>query len=162
MDFDKDKLDIYKELLLTTKLQQGYQEFIKLFRYLRVELEKDLHEFSFSGSIVENRMDFAYFQLLSDELKEIGLKVQVVFAHKEFQFEVWVSGYNRKIQCDYYNYLKNTNIEYTINDNPNRVDYIIKSPLAKDIDISDGNLVIESLKTEISEIVTFAKNIKIS
>lgn len=122
MDFDKDKLDIYKELLLTTKLQQGYQEFIKLFRYLRVELEKDLHEFSFSGSIVENRMDFAYFQLLSDELKEKGLKVQVVFAHKEFQFEVWVSGYNRKIQCDYYNYLKNTNIEYTINDNPNRVD----------------------------------------
>ncbi len=161
MKFNAQKLEVYKKLIETTELQEGYQEFIKLFRYLRIELEKDLYDFSFSGSIVENRMDFAYFQLLSDELKEKGLKAQIVFVHKEYQFEVWISGFNRKIQCNYYNYLKDQNIKYIVNSNPNRVDYIIKSPLPKDIDISNGVELIEQLKSEVNGIVTFAKNITI-
>ena len=162
MQFDTDKLNVYKELLATTELQQGYQEFIKLFRYLRRELEKELDGFSFSNNIVENRRDFAYFQLFSDELKAKGLKAQIIFVHKEFQFEVWISGYNRKIQRDYYNYLKNQNIKYIVNGDPDRVDYIIKSPLPKNTDISNGELLIELLKSEINEIVTFAKNINIA
>ena len=159
MKFDPQKLEVYKKLIETTELQDGYQEFIKLFRYLRTELEKELEDFSFSSSIVENRMDFAYFQLLSNELKEKGLKVQIVFVHKEYRFEVWISGYNRKIQCNYYNYLKEQNIKYIVNTNPNRVDYIIKSPLPKDIDISNGVELIEKLKLEVNQIVGFANNI---
>ena len=162
MQFDTHKLNVYKELLSTTELQTSYQEFINLFRYLRIELEKELDDFSFSNNIVENRMDFAYFQLFSDELKAKGLKAQIIFVHKEFQFEVWISGYNRKIQRDYYNYFKNQNIKYIINGDPDRVDYIIKSPLPKDIDISNGELLIDLLKSEVSEMVAFAENINIS
>lgn len=161
MIFDAQKLAVYKTLLETTELQEGYQEFIRLFRYLRIELEKELDDFSFSSRIVENRMDFAYFQLLSDELKEKGLKVQIVFVHKEYQFEVWISGYNRKIQCDYYNHLKDQKIKYSLNHNPNRVDYIIKSKLPKDIDLSNCSTLTQKLKSEANEIVTFAKNITI-
>ncbi len=106
-------------------------------------------------------MDFAYFQLVSSELKEKGLKVQIVFVHKEYQFEGWVSGFNRKIQCNYYNYLKDKNIEYIINNNPDRVDYIMKSPLAKDIDISNSDALVEQLKLKVNQIVTFANNIEL-
>ena len=40
MNFNSNYLETYKNLLETTELQLGYQEFIKLFRFLRVGLEK--------------------------------------------------------------------------------------------------------------------------
>src|SRR5699024_9207985 len=106
MNFNSNYLETYKNLLETTELQLGYQEFIKLFRFLRVGLEKELPDYSFSGNIAENSMDFAYFQLTDPELKAKGIKIQLVFVHKTFRFEVWASGHNRKIQTHYYNRLK--------------------------------------------------------
>jgi len=41
MDFNRQYLEVYRTLIQTTALQKGYQEFIKLFRFLRVELEKE-------------------------------------------------------------------------------------------------------------------------
>lgn len=58
MDFDVDLLLEYKELLQTTNLKECYQEFIKLFRYIRVALEKSMPEYKFQGNIVENGMDY--------------------------------------------------------------------------------------------------------
>ena len=58
MNFNSEYLETYKSLLATTELQLGYQEFIKLFRFLRIELEKELPDFSFSGNIIENNMDY--------------------------------------------------------------------------------------------------------
>ena len=146
MNFNKEYLATYKTLIQTTELQKGYQEFIKLFRFLRVELEKELAGFQFSGNIQENNMDFAYFQLVSDELKAKGIKIQIVFVHKVFRFEIWASGYNRKIQCDYYEKLKNRVLPYALNDNPNRVDYILKLAVDDNIDLCDGSAVVDIIK----------------
>ena len=49
MDFNVDLLLEYKELLQTTNLKECYQEFIKLFRYIRVALEKSMPEYKFQG-----------------------------------------------------------------------------------------------------------------
>lgn len=49
MDFDVDLLLEYKELLQTTNLKECYQEFIKLFRYIRVALEKVCPSTNFRG-----------------------------------------------------------------------------------------------------------------
>lgn len=155
MKFDLDKLNTYKNLIQTTNLQEGYQEFIKLFRYLRVELEKELSEFNFSSSIVENRMDFSYFHLTSKELKDNGLKVQVVFVHKDHDFEVWISGYNRKVQCEYNDKLNNREMDYILNQKPKEDDYILKTKIVKEVDISDGDALIAELKNEIYKIIEF-------
>ena len=40
MTFDSSLLETYRTLLNTTPLQQSYQEFVRLFRYLRSELER--------------------------------------------------------------------------------------------------------------------------
>lgn len=42
MTFDRTLLDAYRTLLQTTNLQRAYQEFVRLFRYLRIELERQL------------------------------------------------------------------------------------------------------------------------
>lgn len=39
MTFDRELLASYKALLQRTNLQKAYQEFVRLFRYLRVQLE---------------------------------------------------------------------------------------------------------------------------
>jgi hypothetical protein len=137
MTFDKKYLNEYKTLIKTTDLQKGYQEFIKLFRYLRIELEKELVEYRFSSNIVENNMDYSYFQLVNDSLKKLGIKIQVVFKHKEFRFEIWASGYNRQIQNEYYQKLKNKELPYILNDQPSRIDYILRFPLDENLDLSD-------------------------
>jgi hypothetical protein len=158
VNFNSEYLETYKSLLATTELQLGYQEFIKLFRFLRIELEKELPDFSFSGNIIENNMDFAYFQITDKDLREKGVKIQVVFVHKSFRFEVWASGYSRKIQCSYYNKLKNQPLKYYLNDNPERIDYIFKAEIEKDIQLHSGDLVISKIKPVVLEMIIFVKN----
>lgn len=78
----------YKEIIKNTNLQKGYQEFIKVFKYLRVNLEKEMPDFKFTGNIVENNMDYSYFQFTNNQLKEKGLKIVFTFVHKTFTYEI--------------------------------------------------------------------------
>ena len=55
-------------------------------KYISAELEKELPEYTFMGRVVENQMDFSYFQATRESLKESGLKVQVVFIHSTCKF----------------------------------------------------------------------------
>ena len=59
MTFDGELLASYRALLQHTDLQKAYQEFVRLFRYLRVQLEKQLPGYTFQGGIVESAMDYA-------------------------------------------------------------------------------------------------------
>ena len=101
MTFNSALLNRYRTLLQTTDLQMAYQEFIRFFRYLRTELEKQMPDCKFQGGIVENAMEYAYFSLTNDCLRTEGLKIVVAFVHKTFQLEVWISGVNRKVQCSW-------------------------------------------------------------
>lgn len=71
----KDKITIntnyieeYKKIIQTTNLQRGYQELIKFFRYLRNYLQKEMTNFNFTTNIVENNMDYSYFQFTNENL----------------------------------------------------------------------------------------------
>ena len=75
MNFDPTLLETYRTLLQTTDLQKAYQEFIRLFRFLRNELERQMPDFRFQSSITENAMDYAYFSLTNPALKEKCLKL---------------------------------------------------------------------------------------
>ena len=77
-------IEEYKKIIQTTNLQKGYQEIIKFFRYLRNYLQKEMNDFYFTGNIVENNMDYSYFQFTNENLKKKGLKIVFVFLHKEF------------------------------------------------------------------------------
>ena len=106
-------------------------------------------------------MDFSYFQLTDPDLKEKGIKIQIVFVHKDFRFEIWASGYNRKIQSRYYNHLKNQSMKYYLNNNPEKIDYILKAEIEKNIELDNGEIVISKIKHVVLEMVDFMKNIGI-
>lgn len=123
-------IEEYKNIMKNTNLQKGYQEIIKLFRYLKIYFEKEMPEFKFTSNIVENNMDYSYFQFTNDKLKKNKLKIVFVFIHKEFKFQIWLSGINRNIQ----NIYKNT--KYNLSINPNKTDYI----LSKDLNLNYNDL----------------------
>ncbi len=159
MNFDRNLLSEYKELLQTTNLRKGYQEFIKLFRYIRVSLEKNMPEYKFQGNIVENGMDYSYFLFTNESLKEKGLKIAIVFVHSNFQFEVWLSGYNRNYQLKYYDLLKGKNIPFQLTDNPARKDYILRVVLEENVDISDADLLTERIQNISDDLLMFAETL---
>lgn len=53
MTFDRDLLELYRSLLQTTDLADAYGEFVRLFRFLRLQLEKELPDYVFQGNIAE-------------------------------------------------------------------------------------------------------------
>ncbi len=153
MKINKDYINDYKDIIKNTNLQKGYQEFIKFFRYLKIYLEKELNNYYFTGNIVENNMDYSYFQFTNKELKSRGLKIVIAFIHQDFNYEVWLSGINRNIQNKYYNEVQNKLQKYVITSNPNRTDYIIKSTLVNNPDYDDLDKLLLEIKTNIAEFI---------
>ena len=152
-----DYLDEYKRLLQTTNLQKGYQAFVKDFRQLRTYLQKELPEYVFTGNIVENNMDYAYFQFTNDALKTRGLKIVIAFVHMEFSHQIWLSGMNRGSQAKHFENFRNIPHPYTLTDNPNKTDYILKETL---IGTWDSNNMVGMQKAIKSNAVDFIKNVE--
>ena len=148
MKFNQGYIDEYEKIIKTTQLQKGYQEFIKLFRYLRNRLQSEMPEYMFSSGIVENNMDYSYFQFTNNVLKDLRLKIVIVFLHAEFKYEIWLSGYNRKTQSTYYEKLKKEKLVFELTKDPCRLDYILKEPLINDPDCSDIEKMFSTIKSK--------------
>ena len=85
-------------MIKNTNIQECYQRVLKFIQYVSMELEKDFTTYNFMNRIIENKMNFTYFQMTNKKWKEMGLKLQVIFIRKTCMFEVWLSDYNKKIQ----------------------------------------------------------------
>lgn len=144
MNFAPALLETYRTLLQTTDLQKAYQEFIRLFRFLRNELERQMPDFRFQSSITENAMDYAYFSLTNPALKEKGLKLVVAFDHKNFRLEVWLSGVNRTAQCRWAEQWRACPSPMELTQEPNRTDFVVRLPV--ETDLSDGEKTVAAVK----------------
>lgn len=157
MEINKAALNTYKNLIQTTELQEGYQGFIKLFCFLRSELKKELPQMMFSNQIEENKMNFAYFQLTNQSMKAKGIKIQVIFVHKTCSFELWVSGYNRKIQGEYYDMLKEKPMPYLLNHSPDKADYIFKFLIDSNLEMDATSKFVAKIKAEIEKLIEYVE-----
>jgi hypothetical protein len=153
MNINGNYINDYKNAIQNTNLQVGYQEFIKFFRYLRTYLEKEMKEYIFTSNIVENGMDYSYFQFTNAKMKSKGLKIVIVFVHKEFNYQVWLSGINRGIQIKYYEVLKKTKNQYTLTSNPDKTDYILKTNIINEFNYDQLELLLKKTKYDIFEFI---------
>lgn len=159
MNFNTGLLSEYRNLLRKTNIIECYQEFIRLFRYLRIELEKSMPECSFQANIAENEMEYSYFLFTNEKLKEKGLKLAVVFIHRDFKLEVWLSGFNRKIQAKYYDLLKNRNTGFELADDPARRDYLLRVGLNESADSTEASLLLDRIKSVSNELIELAEKL---
>ncbi len=151
METNHQLLKMYKNLIQTTQIQECYQYIMKLIHDIYTILKNDLNTFQFCNKVIENNMNFSYFQLTNPQLKKQGLKIQIIFIHQSCQFEVWLSGYNRQIQQQYYQKL-NSKCPFQLCENPQKNDYIMKRPLMKDITVDNIQDIIEEIKLTIKNI----------
>ena len=157
MQFDAGLLDTYRQLVQTTSLADSYGEFVRLFRFLWVQMEKEMPQFQFQGNIVENAMDYSYFQFTSQELKSRGLKIAVVFLHRQFRLEVWLSGVNRSSQKRWFPVLAAEDCPFLRTENPERSDYILRSLLPDGWNLADGDGTVSMLKQKALELIAWSE-----
>jgi len=69
---------------------------------LRVHFKKKYPDYFVSGSIYYGYMDMTYFSFFPESLKRRKLKIAIVFNYDAFRFEVWLGGYNKQIQTEYW------------------------------------------------------------
>lgn len=95
-------------------------------------------------------MDYAYFQFTDKKLKENGLKFVIAFLYKDFQYELWLSGYNRKIQSDLHKkFSKMESSRFALTANPLRTDYVLKQRFdCNFIDFEDFDRSLEAFTKE--------------
>lgn len=141
-------IEEYKNIIQTTNLQRGYQELIKFFRYLRNYLQKEMTNFNFTANIVENNMDYSYFQFTNENLKKKGVKIVCVFLHKEFKYQVWLSGVNRQTQIKCFNMYEKNN-KYTMSPNPDKTDYILSKDINIELNYDNIENLLNNFKKEI-------------
>lgn len=157
MQFDAGLLETYRQLVQTTSLAESYGEFVRLFRFLRVQMEKEMPQFQFQGNIAENAMDYSYFQFTSQALKSRGLKIAVVFLHRQFRLEVWLSGVNRSSQKRWFPVLATKDCPFLRTENPERSDYILRTPLPEDWNLADGDGTVSALKQKALELIAWSE-----
>lgn len=154
MNFDRSLLESYRTLLQTTDLQPAYQEFIRMFRWLRTELERQMPDCRFQGGVCENAMEYAYFSFSPPQLRENGLKLVVAFVHRSFRLEVWLSGMNRAAQCRWARQLPVCPPPMEIAADPARCDWLVRFPAGADL--SDGPELAAAVKEAAGQLLRIA------
>jgi hypothetical protein len=97
-----ESLNIYHEQLQNGAIQEAYKGLMEYILSLKTQFKNRHPEFAVSSNIYFGYLDMTYFSILPEALKKRGLKVAIVFLHKEFRFEVWLAGVNKEVQADYW------------------------------------------------------------
>lgn len=152
MTFERDLLVEYKRIMDNTMIRSCYQQVISLIKTIASVLEERLPAYRFMKRIVENQMDVTYFQLTNERLKDRGLKIQVVFVHETCEFEVWMSGYNRNIQCAYAKVLAHQEHPFLVSTDPVRDDYIVKTVIKNKMTDADAESIVSEMQRKIEQL----------
>ncbi len=124
----------YKKQLAKGYVPKAYKGLMEYIMSLRIYFNNKYPNYSVSGNIYYGYMDMTYFSVFPESLKKRKLKAGIIFLHQSCKFEVWLFGYNKKIQSKYWELIKESGwnkyhlvpttkgndsiLEYTLTDNP--------------------------------------------
>jgi len=148
----------YQNQLKKGIIQKAYRGLMEYFGSLRSYFKNRYPDYNVSGSIYFGYMDMTYFAVTPPQLKEENLKIAIVFLHKEFRFEVWLGGYNKAAQKEYWDLVRKKSWDtYHIPSKIEGIDSILEYILVDPPDFRD----IDALTTQIDKkTMDFIKNIE--
>jgi len=146
----------YKELLKNGDIQVAYAELVKYVQKLKTTFSKDLGDTYSFGNVFQGYMDYTYFYLSNDFLKDKKLKLGLVFNHNHVRFEAWLLGQTKDIQEKYWKLLKNTK---WINDSEMPKYSIFEVILVDNPDFNDLDTLTENIK---NKLISIAEDISTS
>lgn len=138
----------YRTQLQSGVIQQAYKGLMEYLMGLRTHFQKEYPEYFVSGSLYYGYMDMSYFSFFPASLKDRGLKVAIVFLHEAFRFEIWLTGYNKKIQTQYWNMIRESGwSKYHIVPSTKGADSILEHVLVENPDFSDLEALTRQVET---------------
>jgi hypothetical protein len=107
-------------------------------RSLRLHFKTKYPDYFVSGDIYQGYMDMTYFSFFPQSLKRRKLKIAIVFVHDTCRFEVWLGGYNKQIQAEYWKFVKESDWNtYRVPSSIKGIDSIVEYILVDSPDFSN-------------------------
>jgi hypothetical protein len=138
----------YRKQLEKGVIQVAYQGLMQYMMDLKTHFNSRYPEYSAAGALYHGYMDMTYFPLFPEALKEKKLKIAIVFNYGEFRFEIWLSGYNKGVQAEYWKLFSEAKWEkYTVIPPAKGVDSIVEHVLVGNPDFNYLDALTEEIET---------------
>ena len=135
----------YRDLLQKGTIQKAYRGIMAFMSTLRTHLEKENPAYSVS-SLYAGYMDMTYVAVTPPLLKEMKLKIAIVYLHEEGTFEAWLAAANRSIQAEYMAQLQGKEIKhYTLSSASPGVDAILSATVIAQPDFDHPEILLQQI-----------------
>jgi hypothetical protein len=96
----------YKKTLANGEIQKAYQSLVGIVQNIRTDFSKTFEDQYTVANVLHGYIDFTYFYLQNDYLKNRKLKFAIVFNHQQAYFELWLLGQTKNVQVNNWKKLK--------------------------------------------------------
>ena len=139
----------YRKQLEKGAIKKAYKGLMEYIMDLRTHFKNKYPDYFVSGSIYYGYMDMTYFSFFPKSLKDLNLKIAIVFIHDTFRFEVWLAGFNKQVQQKYWELFKESEWnKYHIVSTTKGVDSILEYISVDNPDFSDLNSLTKQIEAE--------------
>ncbi len=155
----QDNMNKYRDQLREGAVQKAYQGLMDYIMRLRSYFENKYPDYLVSGSIYQGYMDMTYFSFFPQSLKTRKLKVGIVFVYSTFRFEVWLFGYNKGVQAEYWKLFKESGWnKHRIPPTTKGFDSVVESVLVENPDFSDLDALTKQIEKGAFEFIEDIEN----
>jgi hypothetical protein len=149
----------FRKQLQKGAIQEAYRELMEFIMDLKTHFKNKYPDYFVSGSIYFGYMDMTYFSVIPESLKQKKLKIAIVFNFEAFRFEVWLSGYNKQIQKNYWKLFKESGWKkYHISTPAKGVDSILEYILVDNPDFSNLDDLTNQIEKETLKFIKTVEN----
>jgi hypothetical protein len=149
----------YRKQIEKGVIQEAYRGLMEYIMNLRLYLKNKYPNYFVSGSIYYGYMDMTYFSFIPESLKRRKLKIAIVFIHEAFRFEVWLGGYNKQIQTEYWKLFKESDWnKYRIITPTKGVDSILEYILVNNPDFSNLDTLTKQIEKRSMKFIKDVEN----
>ena len=141
-------IDEYKHQMGNGAIPKAYRGLMEYVMALKTHIQSTHPDFFVSGSLYTGYMDMTYFSCMPKSLKERQLKIAVVLIHHPLRFEVWLGGYNKQAQAQYWQLFKESGWnQYHLVPTTQGYDSILEHVLVENPDFCDLDVLTRQIES---------------
>lgn len=138
----------FKKQLDKGKIQEAYRGLMGYIMDLRKHFKNNYPDYFVSG-LYQGYMDMTYFSFTPRSFRQRDLRIAIVFLYETFRFEVWLSGYNKQVQAEYWKLFKESGwMTYHLVPTTKGADSIIEYILADNPDFTNPDALTQQIERE--------------
>ena len=138
MESFQESMNEYRKQVEKGSIKAAYKGLMEYIMDLRTHFANKYPDHFISGTIYYGYMDMTYFAFFPKSVKDRNLKIAIVFVHDTFQFEVWLTGYNKMVQSSYWKLFQESGWnKYQVVPTTKGADAILTHTLVDNPDFSD-------------------------